>query len=460
MSVMKNCRIVEQRVKRYIDEESLFTPAEELLVALSGGADSVALLHLLRRLGYRCRAAHCNFHLRGEESVRDELFVRDLCRTWEVPLYVTHFDTREYASAHGHSVEMAARELRYTWFEDLCRENGLAHIAVAHHRDDSVETMLLNLIRGTGISGLTGIRPQNGKVVRPLLTLSRQDILEYLTVIGQEYVTDSTNLQDEYVRNKIRLRLLPLMEEINPSVKESMAATAARLRGVERVYDEAMAQAAVRVTDAGGREIHIPSLLSEKEPAALLFELLHPYGFVASQIDDMLNCLNGESGRRFVNRQWEVLKDREKLIIRQREEVDGEEGYLIAGAPAETHLCDGRTITVEILSRTSDYQVARSPQIASLDASMVEWPLTVRRWRYGDKFSPFGMKGKKLVSDYLTDCKLSLFEKERQWIVCDARDRILWVVGRRGDERSRVTDETTEIIELKLKEDSINQPHT
>ena len=225
-------------VEKFIDQKSLFERRDKVLVALSGGADSVALLRVLHALGYQCECAHCNFHLRGEESNRDEAFVQQLCQKFDIPLHVTHFDTTDYAHTKRISIEMAARELRYQWFETLRQSIGASVIAVAHHRDDSVETFLLNLIRGTGINGLKGIAPKNGYVVRPLLQESRENILDYLQHLNQEYVTDSTNLQDEYMRNKIRLNLLPLMKELNPSVSESIAATTERLADAALIYNK------------------------------------------------------------------------------------------------------------------------------------------------------------------------------------------------------------------------------
>lgn len=439
-----------QKIVAFVEQESLFRPCDTLLVALSGGADSVALLRALLRLGYKCAAAHCNFHLRGEESDRDEEFCRTLCKGLDVELHVIHFDTVEYAREHGVSIEMAAREMRYTWFEELCEEYGYTHVTVAHHRDDSVETLLLNLIRGTGIAGLTGIRPVNGRVVRPLLSVSRAEIVQYLKALGQTYVIDSTNLQDEYVRNKIRLHLLPLMEELNPSVKEGLAATATRLRGVETVYMQAMNQALERVMNKVERSIHIPILLNEVEPRTLLFEALRPYGFVDSQIDDVFHSLGGESGRRFVNKEWQVLKDRDALFIRpNNDELIPE--IKVHQPPVKVALTVGSCLQIKCFSLTSDYQIPRTSDVATWDAALVELPLTIRPWRQGDKFAPFGMKGKKkLVSDLLTDLKLSLFEKENQFVVTDARDRILWVVGRRSDERVRVTEDTKEIMELRI----------
>ena len=230
--------MIERKVIRYIEEQQMFTRQSRIIVALSGGADSVALLCILLRLGYSCEAAHCNFHLRGEESIRDQSFVEELTRKLGVPLHLVHFDTKAYAFQKGISIEMAARELRYDWFEKLRKQRKADVIAVAHHRDDSVETFLLNLIRGTGINGLRGIQPVNGVIVRPLLNISRYEILDYLSAINQPYVTDSTNLTDDYTRNKIRLNIIPLLEEINPSVSTAIADTAGRLGEVAKIYHD------------------------------------------------------------------------------------------------------------------------------------------------------------------------------------------------------------------------------
>ena len=224
--------MIQQRITQYIEKNHLFSSDSKILVALSGGADSVALLRILHTAGYHCEAAHCNFHLRGEESNRDESFVRQLCLKYNIRLHTADFNTTQYAAEKHISIEMAARELRYNWFEEIKNKYRADVIAVAHHQDDSIETMLLNLIRGTGITGLLGIRPRNGAIVRPLLCVNRKEIIQYLQNIEQDYVTDSTNLEDEYTRNKIRLNLLPLMEEINPSVKNSLVETSNYLNDV------------------------------------------------------------------------------------------------------------------------------------------------------------------------------------------------------------------------------------
>ena len=418
-------------VEKFIDQKSLFERCDKVLVALSGGADSVALLRVLHALGYQCECAHCNFHLRGEESNRDEAFVQQLCQKFDIPLHVTHFDTTDYARTHRISIEMAARELRYQWFETLRQSIGAKVIAVAHHRDDSVETFLLNLIRGTGINGLKGIAPKNGNVVRPLLQESRENILDYLQHLNQEYVTDSTNLQDEYMRNKIRLNLLPLMQELNPSISESIAATAERLADAALIYNKEREMAIQRVMK-GERVISISALLDETAPSSLLFELLHPYGFNSSQIKDIYQSLFGQSGRRFHSSQWEVLRDRDSLILHS---FNGEE---INHIPP--------TLTYETVDITPDFIIPRDKHIACLDADKVTLPLIVRKWQAGDKFTPLGMKGKKNVSDYLTDRKFTLFQKEHQYVACQG-DKIVWLIGERIDNAYRIdTDSKRALI--------------
>ena len=400
-----------RKVSQFIEEKHLLGFGDKVLVALSGGADSVALLRVLLRLGYVCEAAHCNFHLRGEESMRDECFVRALAESLGVPLHVIHFDTNAYAASHNVSVEMAARELRYDWFAKLRQECGAKVVAVAHHRDDSVETFLLNLVRGTGINGLQGIRPVNGEVVRPLLCVSRAEILDYLSSLGQDYVTDSTNLQDEFVRNKLRLNVIPMLETINPSVSDTIAETARRLADVAQVYQEAIQAARKRVMP-DGETIDIPALCREPGAQNLLFELLYPLGFNAAQVSDVFRALHGESGRMFHSREWTLLIDRDRLIRR----------------PSGPH----------------------TNEVAYVDASMVHGELTLRKWQSGDKFIPFGMKGFKSVRNYLRDKKFSRFEKERQWVVCDG-DRIVWLVNERVDNRFRVMPETRLVIKMKVK---------
>jgi len=424
--------MMQQQVAQYISKEKLFSQKEKVLVALSGGADSVALLRILLSLGYTCEAAHCNFRLRGEESNRDEVFVRDLCQSLAVKLHITHFNTQSYAVEKHISIEMAARELRYNWFSEVREQSNCSVIAVAHHQDDSVETMLLNLIRGTGINGLLGIRPRNGNIVRPLLCVNRSEIITYLKQIEQVYVTDSTNLQDEYTRNKIRLNLIPLMQSINPSIKESLARTSNYLNEVAKIYTKGIAEGKERVITEKG--ILIDRLLKEASPQTLLYEILTPLGFNSAQVEDVFQSLGGQAGKLFMSNEWRVIKDRELLLIE---------------AITNQDKVTPPTLKFEEKEYTPDFIISREKGIACFDADKLKQPLSIRKWRQGDTFVPFGMKGKKLVSNYLTDRKLSIVVKEQQWVLC-SDEKIAWLIGERTDNRFRIDDATKRIIIVTL----------
>ena len=432
--------MIEKKIAQYIDNERLFPINARIIVALSGGADSVALLRILHTLGYDCEAAHCNFHLRGTESDRDEMFVRKLCKTMKTPLHTIDFATEQYAIEKKISIEMAVRELRYQWFAEIKEKTKADVIAVAHHQDDSVETVLLNLIRGTGINGLLGIRPKNGDIVRPLLCISRKEITDYLQNAGQEYMTDSTNLQDEYTRNKIRLNLLPLMQEINPLVKEHIIDTSNYLNDVNRIYNKGIEEGKQRVIEKGN--IRIVPLLKEPSPEALLFEILYPLGFNAAQTKNILTMLEGQTGKQFISKDgWRVVKNRELLLIDKKEKQENPPFCLIK----------------EEKEYTKDFIIPREKHIACFDTDKLIGEINLRKWQTGDIFIPFGMKGKKKVSDYLTDRKFSIIQKENQWVLC-CGDKIIWIVGERTDNRFRIDEKTKKVTVFKMSEKAIDNP--
>ena len=432
--------MIEKKIAQYIDNERLFPINARIIVALSGGADSVALLRILHTLGYDCEAAHCNFHLRGTESDRDEMFVRKLCKTMKTPLHTIDFATEQYAIEKKISIEMAARELRYQWFAEIKEKTKANVIAVAHHQDDSVETVLLNLIRGTGINGLLGIRPKNGDIVRPLLCISRKEITDYLQNAGQEYMTESTNLQDEYTRNKIRLNLLPLMQEINPLVKEHIIDTSNYLNDVNRIYNKGIEEGKQRVIEKGN--IRIVPLLKEPSPEALLFEILYPLGFNAAQTKNILAMLEGQTGKQFISKDgWRVVKNRELLLIDKKEKQENPPFCLIK----------------EEKEYTKDFIIPREKHIACFDTDKLIGEINLRKWQTGDIFIPFGMKGKKKVSDYLTDRKFSIIQKENQWVLC-CGDKIIWIVGERTDNRFRIDEKTKKVTVFKMSEKAIDNP--
>ncbi|MBQ3151917.1 MAG: tRNA lysidine(34) synthetase TilS [Bacteroidaceae bacterium] len=436
---------MHRKVRRYIEKRQLLDDDAKILVALSGGADSVALLRILTRLGYHCTAAHCNFHLRGEESLRDEEFARALCTKLGIRLAVAQFDTATYAKEKKISIEMAARELRYSFFEETAVAEGATAIAVAHHRDDVAETILLNLIRGTGIRGLHGIQPKNGNIIRPLLCLDRAEITAYLESIGQEYVTDSSNLATDYTRNKIRLEILPLLRTINPSITHTLAETAERISEAEKAYDRAIADGKRRILD--NNCINIAGLLDEPSPTALLHEILTPLGFNGQQSTDIIEHIGGGSGKEYKSPTHTLTRDREKLIVTTNNDTPQAEILLTDN---DTYATPHGTLTIGL--NTYDGTIDKNRSVATLDNSRLEKPLTLRPVQRGDRFRPLGMKGSKLVSDYLTDRKKTLPEKQRQLAVVDRNNNIVWLVGERPAAPYAVTPQTTEVLILKWEE--------
>lgn len=432
------------KVESFISRHDLLTPGAKVLVALSGGADSVALLLALIKLGYKCEAVHCNFHLRDAESDRDEQFVRQLCDRKGIKLTVTHFDTTAYAKEKAISIEMAARELRYNLFEELRISSDAEAIAVAHHRDDSAETMLLNLIRGTGIKGLRGIRPKNGYIVRPLLCVGRNDILDYLKWRKEEYVTDSSNFTCDYTRNKIRLELIPLMAQINPSILESLAATATRLGECESIYNKAIEEAIKRVKKEN--VIDIVQLKKETSPATLLHEILSPLGFNSTQTGNMLTALDSDGCREIANREWRIVKEHDRLVILPQKDNKPFHGTL----PDEGVL-DTPTGTLHIATKPFSGDIPRESNSVYLDYDSLNFPLTLRSTERGDRFAPFGMHGTKLVSDYLTDKKRSTEQKEQQLVVTDADGTIVWLVNERLAAPFCIKESTKRVIHLVWK---------
>ena len=444
----ENCRIkYTQRVAAFVEKHRLFADNAKVLVAISGGADSVALLHILLSIGYRCHAVHCNFHLRGEESIRDEQFVTTLCSKWKVPCEVVHFDTRNYAEEHKLSIEMAARELRYKEFERIRNDKELDVIAVAHHQDDAVETLLLNLIRGAGINGLTGIRMTNGYIVRPLLSLTRNEIIHYLNDIGQSYVTDSTNLTDEYARNKVRLGILPLMEQINPAARANIARTATHLCDAAYIYNKVIGENKKLIVGDKDRgiDIDIEALMEMETAETVLFEILNPYGFNAHQVSDIYKSLQGEPGRMFYSEGYITLKDRSLLSVRPKAPTDITKTEYLVPDKGTLPLYDGTEIRIERFIPDESWSVPKRADILCLDATRIKHPLVIRRPREADRFHPFGMKGTKLLSDFYTELKLSRFEKNQQWLLCQ-NNEIVWAIGLRSSESYRVSHGVKELL--------------
>lgn len=409
------------RVQSYIQKHHLLSGSAPVLVALSGGADSVCLMRILHELGYTVVAAHCNFHLRGAESDRDEQFVRRLCETLGVTLHVRSFQTERYAEEHGVSIEMAARELRYSWFEELRKETGCEAVCVAHHKNDQAETLLLNLKRGTGFRGLEGMKPKNGFIVRPLLCMTRAQILAYCENRHYTFVTDSTNADTTIRRNGIRAMLQSFPEQ----EIEHIAHTAELMQQYELLLEALLKQQPVP---------------EEAEPA-LLYELVAPYGFHPTQIEAMLSALP-LSGKRFEAQHFEAVIDHGELHVTSKE--------------PETPQPEPAIIRAVRPRLAKEHYPAATDDFALFDADILPERLMLRHWREGDCFYPItntGRAPKKKLQDFFSDLKLSVKQKNRTWLLCDADqpEEIIWVIGLRISDKYKITPDTRRVTEIQIE---------
>ncbi|MFV0555158.1 MAG: tRNA lysidine(34) synthetase TilS [Mangrovibacterium sp.] len=421
------------QLKKYIADESLFEQSDRLLLAVSGGVDSMVMLHLFQQLPYDFEVLHCNFHLRDAESDAETEFLQAYCAKHGMPLKVKHFDTSGFALAQSISIEMAARELRYAWFRAMKAETESQYILTAHHQDDLVETMLINLTRGTGIKGLTGIQSKQGELARPMLFASRKEIEEFAQAQGLPFRHDSSNDELIYQRNVIRHQIIPLFESLNPAFRQNAVRTAANLQGVSEIYFEEMNKRQVAIIN--NNKLEISALKSFIRPDVLIYEILAAYGFNASQCADVLQSLDGDSGKVFFSNTHRLIKDRTHLILSECQK-DSEEPI---------------SISVKVANRQADFTFSTNPYQAELDADKLCFPLHLRKWHEGDRFQPLGMRGSKLLSDFFTDLKLSQLEKEQQWLLCSGED-IVWIVGRRIDDRFKITAQTKQICRVEYKQ--------
>ena len=441
---------LNERVEKYISAHSLLNKDRLQLVALSGGADSVCLLLLLSELGYQVEAIHCNFNLRGEESLRDEKFCQSLCRRLGIPIHLVHFDTMQFARQHKLSIEMAARELRYRHFFALCKDLNAESVCVAHHADDNAETLLLNLVRGTGVHGLCGMRPRNGFVARPLLTCRREQILEWLNAREESFVTDSTNLQDDAVRNRVRHHLIPLLRQFNPSVVDSLNQTAEHLTQVAD-FSDAHLELEVRKVLRAPHTISIHALEQSPSPQLLLFHILHPLGFNTTQISQISQQLHCETGRIWQSADYQLLVDREQLIVEKNDHVAKARQVSLHIPIHGVYRVDGQhTLRLSTFTAEPAFTPSRHPLIATLDAEKVTFPLTLRTAKAGDRFQPYGMKGTMLLSDFMTNRKLNRFQKQSQLVIEDADRRIVWVVGMQTSQHCCITTGTKSVLKIEL----------
>ncbi len=443
---------VENTVLEYITDQHILNKDKKYLVALSGGADSVALLLILQRLGYSIEAAHCNFKLRGDESDRDENFCKNLCEERNISLHIIHFDTTTYANFHKVSIEMAARELRYSYFENLRRDLDMDGICVAHHNNDNVETLFINLIRGTGLQGLTGISPVNGFILRPLLCLDRKKILDYLSAKKQDYVTDSTNLCNDVVRNRIRLDLLPLLQTINPSIINNVSRTMRHLNEIRKIVNQAVGEVEKSITKTsmilGIERLSISKngLKETSSPEYTLFHIITRYGFTPAQIENIASSMDTETGKRWFSPTHTLLMDRTALMV----EPTMQEAQLSRQMRIPEAGCysfdEHQKFVFSQGNIDNGFLISKKADMIHFDSSKVDFPFSIRHLKPGDRFIPFGMKTSKLLSDYLTDRKMSWFDRQRQLVVVNSKDEIVWVVNERMDNNAKITPKSKHYI--------------
>lgn len=438
---------MEKEFIAHTEKDFPFLKDSMLLLAVSGGLDSVTMVHLCSQAGFSIALAHCNFRLRGEASDADEQFTRDLAIRYNVPFYVKGFQTRDYAESHKLSVQMAARELRYNWFSEVIKSEGYRYLLTAHHADDNLETFLINLSRGTGLDGLTGIPGVNGNIVRPLLPFSREEIAEYAKAQGLTWREDESNADTKYLRNKIRHEVIPGLKSLHPGFIDQFNTTLSYLQGNSAMVAAHVMEirAAIFVKEGDLIKVALASLKNLRPLNAYLYELFHSYGF--KEWNDVEQLLSGQSGKYVISATHRMFRDRDFLILeRLQSEPDLPREYVIR---QEKGYFKG---PVALNFERVNEMIHTGKDIIYVDGGKLSYPLKLRKRNPGDRFEPFGLQGTKKLSKFFKDEKYSLARKERQWLLCDAQDRIVWVIGKRADNRFRVDETTVEILKIRLLE--------
>ncbi|MGB1241223.1 MAG: tRNA lysidine(34) synthetase TilS [Chitinophagales bacterium] len=438
------------KFRQYITQKHLLQKNDRILLAISGGIDSVVLCDVLHQAGFEVGLAHCNFSLRGEASDGDEIFVKELGEKYEMSVYTIRFNTQEYATEHKQSIQMAARELRYDWLEQIRSEQGYKFIATAHHQNDLAETMLYNLTKGTGIAGLHGILPKYGKIIRPILFASKLEITTYCKKQSLTYRPDASNASTKYARNKIRHLVLPTLKELNPKVIQTFYENAQRFIEVEQIYREGIEAYRKKLLEHKKHDTFISIAKLQKIPSikTVLYELLKTYGFNAAQTEQIIGAFEAEAGKIFYSETHQIIKDRKHFILSEKNSRDS--GFaLIQRGQTEVQKSD---LSLQISESTAEnFEILKDVNIACLDIDKIEFPLILRRWKEGDYFYPLGMKRKKKkLSRFFIDLKISRTDKERIWVLTDNRKHILWVVGHRPDERFKITHKTKYIVKFSV----------
>ena len=438
--------------EEFIHSGKLFEKQDKILIAVSGGRDSVAMADLFIRSGYHCAIAHCNFKLRGRESDEDEAFSKNLAENYHCEFYTKTFTTEEFAREKGISVQMAARELRYEWFEELLRETGFDYVATGHHRDDETETFMINLIRGTGPRGLAGIPVKRNRIVRPLLFTGRDEIDRYIAAQGLEYREDSSNKEEKYLRNKVRHSIIPLLETLNPDFNGSLIRNMARIRDLIGIVDRKLAEFRRDdiITGSDGIRIPVEKLLKMQPLCFWLYELLRNYNFSFDTAEKLADSMEDSTGKLYLSNTHRLLVEREYLLVQQLAESEGT-------LKDEIFFIDKNTREIQFPVKLKfDYfdkgeiKISSNPAEAFIDPDKLTYPVVLRKWREGDTFRPLGMKGTKKLSDFFIDNKIEISQKEKTWLLCSG-DEIVWVVGLRLDDRFRITQSSDKTLRITLQ---------
>jgi len=434
-----------------LKKEQLVTPGDRVLLAVSGGIDSAVMCGLFHKAGISFSIAHCNFQLRGKESKADETFVKKLAAKYNVTFHSIRFNTAAFAKKNKLSVQVAARNLRYDWFEQLREAFGYASVATAHHSDDSVETFLINLVRGTGIAGMHGILPRQGNIIRPLLFCNKEAIGDFAEKNRIKFRSDSSNDSEQYLRNRIRKSLLPALKKLNPSIDTTILKNIEHLSGVEQIFRKEILRTKKEILRVKNSTVYISIKgLNELDPLpAYLFELLKPYGFNTASIEEIIYSLSSIPGKQFTSATHRLIRDRKDLIIQSKENLTDENTSF--SIKKNQRSAEAGNIRLAFSQLPAGTNFSRSVMSASLDLDTLSFPLTIRKWREGDAFQPIGMKGKKKLSDFFIDRKLSIAEKEDTWLLVSDGE-IAWVIGQRIDERFKVTGRTKKIYFAELTE--------
>jgi tRNA(Ile)-lysidine synthase len=438
-----------EEFKKFITENNLISPGDKILLAVSGGIDSMVMAHLFQMLDYTIGIAHCNFTLRAGDSDKDEELVRQFASEYRIPFYLTRFETKIFAKQNKLSIQMAARELRYKWFEEIRDNNGYNLIAVAHNLNDNIETLLINLARGTGLTGMAGMKPVSNRIIRPLLFATRQDILDFRNHFNISFREDKSNADTKYVRNKIRHLIIPVLKDINPSIETTLNETAERFAGFNEIVSTYISQLRESISDEKDQftTLNISRLKKYLLNKAVIFELFKPYGITNSLIISLIKVIEGKTGSQIITETHRIIKNRKEILVSDKKNSN-ETQYIILDDQnfgVFPGISSAKNVRI-----TETFEIPSDPHVACIDSQKVTFPMIIRKWKAGDHFYPLGMNQKKKLSDYFIDNKYSKLDKENIYIL-ESAGKIVWIIGERIDERFKITGSTKKGLLIKSK---------